>query len=449
MTFRRCILRSCIVVGLVAAIGVNRLAARGTPRPDSLATGGGISLSDCIRLALERNPRVRISEHDFRAAELSQQEFQKSRLPAFSLSAGASYAPHNDRAGFDPVSTNGGEVSGLLEVEQQLYDAGVKNLKLDQLQTDLDRTKLQRTIAARDLRYDVELAVIEVLRTHDVLALRTETLSRLGEYQRLAEQLGHAGQVGATDLLRARVELSNARIEKNRAQTTADGAAIDLEGLIFFKRTAPESMIPVSGDLDHLLDSSNLSFSGITDSLPSLDVSLAQNSVTRNLFDLDITRRERMPTISFQGAAGFLSSMDNLQLPADERVFPFGFVAGVSLTMPLFSWGASDIRIQEREIAIQSQREQVTLARNAYRTQVEKTVTELHGARQRVSAIDSSLQSADEAYRLTLAKYAGGGALSLELLSALQLVSDTRLNRLEEIADVQRSYARLEQLRTH
>jgi outer membrane protein TolC len=61
-------------------------------------------------------------------------------------------------------------------------------------------------------------------------------------------------------------------------------------------------------------------------------------------------------------------------------------------------------------------------------------------------SIRMSLKAAEENFALTKAKYASGGVLSLEVLSAQQLLTDLRLEELDSIADAQLLLAKLEQI---
>ena len=79
-------------------------------------------------------------------------------------------------------------------------------------------------------------------------------------------------------------------------------------------------------------------------------------------------------------------------------------------------------------------------------TEYRKIRLQAKRAEEALHSIHASLKSAEENFVLTKAKYASGGVLSLEVLSAQQMLTDLRLEELETIADVQLLHAKLEQI---
>ena len=71
---------------------------------------------------------------------------------------------------------------------------------------------------------------------------------------------------------------------------------------------------------------------------------------------------------------------------------------------------------------------------------------QLAGARGRLLVLGENVSKTEESYILTKAKFASGGSLALEVLSAQQSLTDARLTRLQALADIQNIRARLERL---
>ena len=81
-------------------------------------------------------------------------------------------------------------------------------------------------------------------------------------------------------------------------------------------------------------------------------------------------------------------------------------------------------------------------------TESRKTRVQIIKQRERLSVIQNNITSAEDNFLLTKSKYAGGGTLSLEVLSAQQLLTDTKLSELQTLADIQLLAAKMEQLTT-
>jgi len=68
--------------------------------------------------------------------------------------------------------------------------------------------------------------------------------------------------------------------------------------------------------------------------------------------------------------------------------------------------------------------------------------------RERLHIIQNNIKTRKIIFFLTKSKYAGGGTLSLEVLSAQQLLTDTKLSELQTLAGIQLLVAKMEQLTT-
>jgi outer membrane protein TolC len=121
-------------------------------------------------------------------------------------------------------------------------------------------------------------------------------------------------------------------------------------------------------------------------------------------------------------------------------------MVGVTLEVPLFTWGATDLRIQQREIATKVFVLQLEGVKRSVTTEFQKTCLLLSKSDDRLKSIRVSLKAAEENFALTRAKFAAGGVLSLEVLSAQQLLTDLRLEELESIAESELLLAKLEQI---
>jgi outer membrane protein TolC len=180
----------------------------------------------------------------------------------------------------------------------------------------------------------------------------------------------------------------------------------------------------------------------------NLDVTLAQLNVSKSVFDIEIQKSERLPVIAAFADAGLLTSIDNLRLPSSERSGMFGYMVGVSLEVPLFTWGATDLRAQQKKLATDALGLQLEAVRRSVTTDYQKTHLQLKRAEERVRSLRVSLKAADENYALTKSKYAAGGVLSLEVLAAQQLLTDLKLDELQTLADHQALLAKMEQITT-
>ena len=402
-----------------------------------------LTLEQSLRLARENSPALRAADYAIRALDLSRSELSTTALPQLKGVAGASYAPVPPQFGYDPIISNGGQIAGQILLQQSLYDGGVRSLKFDQLSVDADRLIRERRRAERDLVFAVKQSFIESLRAQRERELHQQSVAQLTAYLDLVQRLFKSGSAGYTDVLKTEIQLSRAGVALQKAGESLQSSRYSLAELI---GTAIDSSVTIAGSLESLSEAQTDTLS--IDPPPSIDLTIARLGIERSLLEVEVVSRERWPEISLFGDAGYLSSLENLRFPSPERVKALGFSFGIGIEMPIFTWGATDLRIQQRQAESDALRQQMELLRRSITTEVKKTRLELANARGRLKALRTNVAKAEENFLLTRSTFAGGETLSLEVLVAQQLLTETRLAELETLAAIQLLTTKLEQLST-
>lgn len=402
-----------------------------------------LTLEHCITLALAQSPALKASENSLRQGGLAEAELAAAGLPQVKAIAGALYAPVPPPFGYDPAISNGGQLNGQIAVQQALFDGGVRNLKTDQLRNERRSGEIEHRRIRRDLEFSVKESFIDALRAQMETNLHRASITLLEQYLDLVQRLYKGGGGSYTDVLKTELQLLSEHALLQKATEAAALSRLSLSAAI----NAPiDSSVTLEGSMDSLvsLDASSADTALSTDR--SLELELTQTNIEHSMIDVELARRERMPVITLMGDGGYLSSIENLRLPSDTRLSSFGFSIGIGLELPLFNAGATALRIEQREIASENLRLQFELERRSHVFEVNKIRVQISNAYARLRSIRSGMAKAEENYLLTKSKYAGGAALSLEVLSAQQLMTDSRLNELETLADIQHARARIAQL---
>jgi outer membrane protein len=405
------------------------------------------TLDRCLTLARTQNLRMRNAENAIRTAELAHAELTTTKLPQIKFGASSIYAPSSGSLGYDPALSNGGQLAGQVIVQQSLYDGGIRRLKSDQLSLDVDRLAKEKRMTERDLVFSVKQAFVETLRAEQELGLQEESVRQLSEYLNIVRRLSKVGSAAYTDVLKTELQLSNAQLSYQKATEEFAVAKYSLAELI---GTPLDTAFTIAGSLNDTTSgyADSSSFSGNSESSSSLEMATALLALKRTLLDVELTQHENYPIVQFVGDAGLLTSGDNLRLPRDERANMFGYSFGVSLEIPLVNWGATDLRVQQKQLDADNLRLQSELLQRSIMTESRKSRLQMMKQRERLRVIQYNIHSAEDNFLLTKSRYAGGGTLSLEVLSAQQLLTDTKLSELQTLADIQLLAAKMEQLST-
>ena len=405
-----------------------------------------MDLAACLAAAGKNSPRLRIADNALRTAALARSELGTTGLPQIQAVADAVYLPVPPRYGYDPAITDGGEVRGMLSVRQSLYDSGVRGLKLDQADADIERAGHERRQAGFDLALAVTQAFYDAIRAREESALQGESVDELEAYRVLVERLHRGGSASATDLLKTELQVSTARLAFAKAVEVQHGATIALEELIGL---GPDTSLVLTGSLVDSASAVDTTLPPPVDPDATVDMTIAGLLVKGSIVEEDIARHERLPDISLFADAGYLSSGDNLRLPASERLNGLGYEVGIGIQLPILNWGATGYRTEQREVATDDMRNRRELLRRSIASDALRLRIELSGARRRLRVLAENLGKARDNFILTKSKYAAGASPAMEVLAAEQTMIDARTAHIDACADIRVLKAKLERLNAH
>jgi outer membrane protein len=404
-----------------------------------------LTLEECLAIARDHNPSLRIAARNLRINELAISEQRSAALPSVKLGGGASYAPYGSTAGYDPAITNGGQLSAQLIVQQPLYDPGRK-IRSEQIALERSRISLQQRATQRDLEAAVRQAYIDALAAQEETTLQQESLRQIEEYLNLVTAMKAAGNASPTDVLKTQAQLGSARLGLDKAMETE---IIGRLALAQAMGTPGDTSIRAAGsvrDMPVTVPEGVPGKAGNDSGFTTIDPGIAELEAQKGDLDVALARKERLPTVSLSADAGLLTSVDNVRPGVDNR-FPFvGASAGVSAEMPIFSWGAAGYREEQRRLAALSLRDSALALSQWISTQRQTMAAQVRSAFANQKTLNGIIKSLEDNFLLTRSKYAGGAALSQEVLLAQQQLAEVRLMALRNETDIRLLQIRLNQL---
>ncbi len=406
------------------------------------------TLDECIKVAIENSLSMKNAEGNLHAAQLAHREIEHTGLPQIKFDGTAMYAPTTGNLGYDPAITNGGQLSAQVVVQEPIFDGGARSLKQNQLSIDIARLNTEQRRTVRDVRNNVTIAFVDLLQAQHEISLQQQRVDELSDYLDLVNKLLHGGGINYTDLLKTKVNVETAQAALKKNLREYNIAKISLAEAMGIPR---DTSFNIRGSLEvrDSLGADSLLQGLLADSLSNLDLQLADFAVRRSAFDIDLAHSEQLPSVSLMGDVGVLTSVDNLRLPSDQRVSMVGYSIGVSVENLFFNWGATDMRVQERQIEAENTRRSFEQQRRAVIAEAERLRYQIQNAFEQLHALNRSIGVAEDNYTLTKAQYGGGGATALDVLSAEQLLSENRFAELQIRADLRRLISRVEQLCEH
>jgi outer membrane protein TolC len=395
----RLLRRRNVLVGLLVALAST---THSQPVP--------VSLQQAIDLALLRNPVVAVADLDVRQSESRLRELESTRYPRLSLRSHYLYTP---ATGYNEVVTNGGEYGLQVGASVPLYDGGNRGATIHEASNGIDHSRLGLEKSKSDLMFDVRTSYYELARALDEVRIREETTQRLEDYVSFLTRMQLGGNASSSDVLKAQVELNEARSDFESARQAVRKDEMALNKVV---GNPVEQEITVSRISS--ADTSTIPLFAVEE---NFSLRMLQHDAISANDELNIARSERLPILEFAGDAGFLG------VEPGEYKNNLGFSVFLALELPLFSWGGIENRIEQKEISRQQIDKQIELQRRDLETQWRTALSDIAYDRHALGSYAANIDNAEKNYLLAKSRFAGGSGSNLDVLDAERLLVQAKL----------------------
>lgn len=323
--------------------------------------------------------------------------------------------------------------------------SGLHSATLSQQIVTANKLGIAQQVQAREIQKQqaqlriAELTVLARVRASFAQALVAQRRQQIADQiVKLAEQsvesvrsLLEAEEVSKVALLQAKVELQQATIAAENAQTQFQAA---FKALAAAAGNIALPQGPLAGDLEaDLVERPWESLIGEITAI-SPEMSLAGSELERAKWALQLACAQVVPNVTVQAGAGYDGSSDDT----------FG-VFGVSVPLPIRNRNQGNIRTARAEIAAASaaiERTQLDL-----QGRLAEAVGRYEVARQRYTRLtESVIPNAQETYELASQAFEVGETDYLQLLTAQRTLFDTQLSILDAIGTAKQTAAEIDAL---
>lgn len=359
-----------------------------------------LSLADAIAQALAANTGLRVTAQDERTAAAALREAKGQNGFSLTGSGGldASQSKGEDRT--DGLSL---KLNGTLP----LYTGGKNEARIDAAALGTDIAALTTERAREELKYSVIKAYFDALEARKTIAVDQESADNYQAHLTNVQQLYEAGSKARIDVLRASVELSDARQTLIKAQNSYEVDLATLRNLLNIDRSEPLTLTD-----DFVYD--------------TFDISLS-----------DCIGYALRPSVSLSAGTGLSQNFE------PEGRDSHSWNAGVAASWNLFDSGVTRAAIDEAEAA----RDKAALSLEKARQDVDLAVREayynMREAEHRMSSTADAVGQAQQDYYIAWEKYRAGEGIMLDVIDAQTALSKARLNEISAQYDYVRCKAQV------
>ncbi len=415
-----------------------------------------LSLADAVNLALKQNPSILRAQKDLEAAQGVAIQTRAIAVPKLRATGGYSALEPSD---VDSVAipglafgTNAGagvnfgtdqSWSSQLRLVQSLYEGGRMVSALRAARLTQEQSLLNYQTAAANTVLEVQIAYYDVLLDAQQITVQEASVELLSRELADTNRRFDAGTVPRFNVLRAEVELANARPRLIRARNNfriAKNNLANLLGFILPKETLEDIPLRLTGKLE--AEPYTLKLPRAIGLALERRTELAALRKTQALRKEDVINAQAGYKPSVQAFAGYDAHSSMFSSDLARQVH--GWITGVQLTWDIFDGLRTKGRVAEARalsekaaVDLDDRGRQVELeVRTAYSNFLE--------AEELLRSQEKVLEQAEEALRLARARSEAGSGTQLDVLGAQTSLTEARTTQIQALHDYSVAHARLE-----
>ena len=402
----------------------------------SNAAAAGLTLRECVTEALQANPQGLAALHRLDAARAAIREAESAYYPQVLLSGSYTRTDNAGQALFMSLNQRRLDMTGdlnrpgdtgnlRLSVGAQLpvFDGGRRGLERAMAVDGAEAAKAGAAAVRNELVYQVTRAYYGVLEAQAFVLVQQESVLSLAENLRVASERLRAGSAVKTDVLNLQVQLAQAQEDFLRASNAVQLARAALTTVVGHPLAGePE---PAAADPATLPPPPAVSGDESVEQRPELDAAIAARRIGE-------TGRQRAaceywPTVNAFGSYDWDSEQ------ADD--FEHSYLVGVNAQWPLFNGFRRHSALAGARARAEAAAAEETQARNNLQLDLTRAALELRSAWDRLGVTRQSMESADEALRITRERYQSGAADLSALLTAQTGLTGMRTRKTAALYD--------------
>jgi outer membrane protein TolC len=407
-----CHIRWFAIAGLaLAGLAVGSAAnAQTTAAPQPIAP---LTLQAALQLARTNSQVFRAADIAAQVASEDRKQARAALLPSVSEFSQYIYTQPNDTPSGVFVANDGPKVYNTwLTVHGDLFSPG-KWAEYRSAAAGEAVARAKADVAGRGLVLTVVQNFYALLAAVRKAASAGQSLREAQQFLDITQKQENGGEVAHSDVVKAQIQVSQRIRDAQDAELTLLKGRLGLSVLIFpdFRDT-----FDIADDLTEVAPLPPLA--GVKEAATgsSPDVRVAEASVQQGLSDIGVARGGLLPSISFDYFYGINANQFAAHNPEGQLLL--GSVVQAQMTVPLWSWGATQSKMRQAELKVQLAKAELTLAQRQLLANVSTFHREAEIARDQVTSLRESLNLSTESLRLTLLRYQSGEVSVLEVVDA-------------------------------
>lgn len=393
-----------------------------------------LTIEKCVDIAVKNNPQLRIAENSYELSASNLTGVRSALFPQISLQS--SYAKNGGTFFFGPTARPADYENYAIgfQAQQLVFDFG-KTFSRVSATSDLQDASQQDLISAKqNLILSTYIAYFSYLQAERLQQVNLESDLQAKEHLDQAEKFYEVGKKPQFDVLKAKTDEANARVNLITSQNNLIVSKLQLENVLNTKLS------------DNFRLKDNLEVGKDTISLESaLKISFANRPeliggkyrVEANKSFVTSAWTANLPTISATGGYTWRGYALN-------QNFLNSWNVGLSFSLPIFQGFALDAGIDQAKANLNIAEAQYDFALQTVNMDVQQQYSSVKLALAKIDATKSLVQQAEEAFKLAEARYKEEVGSPIEITDAQVTLLNAQTTYIQSLYDYQVAYVRLQ-----
>ena len=393
------------------------------------AAARDLSLADAIAQALAENTSLRVTAQGEKTAEAELRSAKGANGWSASTSASASTNQQKD----EDRSSSG---SVGLSFSYPLSTGGKNEANIRSSALGLDIASLTTERARETLKYDVIKAYFDALEARHTIDVDQDSVDYYEANLENVSQLYSAGSKARIDVLRASVELSDARQTLIKAQSSYQVDLATLRNLLNIDRTEPLNLTD-----DFVYDAFDIDLASCVDYAVRNRKDILADTYTLQQKEEAITVAEAgwKPTVNFSAGPTLSQTFE----PSSRNDGSYDLKAGVSANWDIFDSGVTRAQVDKAKTEHDTAALQLQKAQEDADLSVRTAYYNMREAEHRLDSTQDAIGEAEQDAFIAREKYRAGEGILLDVIDARKALSTAKLNHISAQYDYARYKAQV------
>jgi outer membrane protein TolC len=387
------------------------------------------TLSECIEIALKRNPELLASKEQLTKSFFKIKEVHSGYLPEINLSLGFQRSYQEERIPKEYLKN----YSGQITISQTLLDFGMTTTKVNVQKKLYNVAESQDRDTSLEVIYKVKSAYFSLLKAKKQKETAEEILKQVQKHLELAKGFYEVGLKPKIEVTKVEVELSNAKLNFINAEKKQKQSLLNLKvamGIVFM----PDFDIKEEDYAIRKLDEEE-----------SIQIALERNPQLQairfnkqaSLYSEELVKKEYLPKLTGTGRFSYIGE----GFPLDK-----GWSFLIQLNIPVFNGWSTTYKLKQAKAEANYYQYMEESLKQQISLKIKNLFVQLKEASQRIETLKVALKQAKENLDLAMGRYEVGVGSSIEVVDAIVLYEQANTQYWQAVYDYNVTYAEIERI---